>query len=166
MPVNRLKPFTAALAGVSLLATGMAPVASHAESLQDVFTQQELDILFGEGAQIPKYIGPHRLVMSLEEAQQIEGEAFPVVPVIIIGIGAGFGALGAHSAGRNPIGGALIGGMGGAGGVLFRSGALALGMSNGGVRIATATGSGLFGAQGAALTSLGGGTCLTCHQEK
>ena len=77
MPVNRLKPFAAALAGASLLAAGMVPAASHAESLQDVFTQEELDTLFGEGAQIPKYIGPHRVVMSLQEAQQIEGEALP-----------------------------------------------------------------------------------------
>lgn len=89
VPVNRLKPFAVALAGISLLATGMVPVASHAESLQDVFTQQELDILFGEGAQIPNYIGPHRVVMSLEEAQQVEGE---LAPLIVIGLGAIGGA--------------------------------------------------------------------------
>ena len=33
MPVNRLKHFAAALAGISLLAAGMVPVTSHAESL-------------------------------------------------------------------------------------------------------------------------------------
>ena len=52
-------------------------------------------ILFGEGGQIPKYIGPHRLVMSLEEARQIEGEALPkfLIGFYIGGfVGAGFDA--------------------------------------------------------------------------
>ena len=164
MPVNRLKPFTAALAGISLLATGMAPVASHAESLQDVFTQQELDILFGEGAQIPKYIGPHRLVMSLEEARQIEGEAAPIVPLILIGFG--FGAAEAAWRGENVlIGGAQMGATVG-GGILGGMGARALGAGLRGQGIAAAVGGGAVGFQMTAINQAQAADCPMCHQAK
>ena len=163
--MNRLKPFAVALAGISLLATGMVPVASHAESLQDVFTQQELDILFGEGAQIPKYIGPHRVVMSLEEAQQVEGE---LAPLIVIGLGAIGGAGNAAIQGNNVFAGALTGAAvgggavvtGGMAGAIFGPGAINAGQAAGGV---------LFGWQMTALTNLPSGdgdNCMNCHQVK
>ena len=155
MPVNRLKPFAAALAGASLLAAGMVPAASHAESLQDVFTQEELDTLFGEGAQIPKYIGPHRVVISLEEARQIEGQA---IPVIIWAIGARIvigGAAGAYISsqnGANPYYGAAVGGL---------AGGLAGGVGH------LASGAGVWG--GVIGAGAGAGTaalCYVCHQSK
>lgn len=52
---------------------------ANSETLEDVFNEKELEQLFGAGQTIPQWIGPHRVVMSLEEAEQVEGEIFPAI---------------------------------------------------------------------------------------
>jgi hypothetical protein len=149
------------------LPTGYFAAGAQAGSWQDAFTTEELETLFGEDGAIPQMIGPHRVVMSLEEAEQIEGE---VAPLVLIAIGAGTGALGAWGAGQNPWVGALVGGAGGAGAWLGAAGAAAVGAGVTGQTIGGAIGGGLVGAQFTALTNLGGGGggggCASCHQAK
>jgi len=163
MPANFFRPFTAALAGASLLTASLMPVAGHADSWEDSFTAEELDILFGESGSIPSMIGPHRVVMSLDEAKQVEGEnPAIVIPIVIgaIGGGIGGGMTAADQGGSIGYGIAIGAISGGVGGAFIPVGSGAWGAAAGGIAGATAgTATGL---------ALGGsnGACYGCHQKK
>lgn len=84
MSTSYFKNFTTAVFCSVLVAAHVVPKIGYADSWEDAFTQEELDILFGEAGKAPKYIGPHRVAMSMEEAQKIEGEGLPLVPIMLI----------------------------------------------------------------------------------
>ena len=154
MIASYFKNFTASVVCSALVAAHLMPTFGYADGWKDAFTQEELDIIFGETEKIPEYIGTHHVVMSLEEAKQIEGE---LAPAVVWGL--------------NTAGGALIGG----------ATAWASGSSWRGIAIAAAAGvaGGLYGYPGSVLGGVFGnlagigfgsiGTayaCSTCHQAK
>lgn len=144
---------TIILAGAALLFASVTPVRTQAESLEDVFSKEELEILFGAGGRIPQRIGPHRVVMSMEEASQVEGE----VPPLIVIIGA-----------ATILGGAFAGGSQ----ALVSGGNVARGAAAGAGSGAGSFVGGLFGGAGGAIAggAIGGtataAACSACHSTK
>ena len=147
----RLKTFKSAIASMVILTGVIAPISTSAESWQDAFTADELDLLFGGAEEIPGMIGPHRVVMSMEEAASVQGEIPPIVIVGVVGIGAVTGGGAAWLSGGSGYDIAVGSVAGGSGALLGLFGGAGFGVLGGAVGTA-------YGTLG---TTYG---CMNCHQ--
>ena len=136
----------------SVIFAGTAIAITKPNPTTLTFSASELETLFG--GDVPKMIGPHPVIMSREEAEQVEGK---VVPVVVVGVSTVVGAGVAAVRGDNILVGAAQGAL---------------------VGVATVAGGGLAGTLvgGSAATTIGstvsGGwftvateaACYACHK--